>query len=81
MVKHELNVRGKSLSNHLYLVIVSSDGAAWRIFLGGGFWGFRYWSPFTGDGKSCFLVTVQCDNSTGFVNHVIHAIFLQPHSC
>lgn len=62
----------------VYLIIISVEGAARRKLCGGGLWGFRGRPPLTGDGKRCPLVTVQGDDASGFVNHVMHAIFLQP---
>lgn len=61
-----------------YLVVISADGAARRELSGGGLWSFRGWPPFTGDGKRCFLVTVKGDDSSSFVDHVMHAVFFQP---
>ena len=60
-----------------YLIIISTDGAARRKLCGGGLWGFRGWSSLTSDGKCCSLVTVQSDDATGLVDHMMHAVFLQ----
>lgn len=62
----------------VYLIIISADGAARRKLCAGGLWGFRCWPSLTGDGKCCPLVTVQGDDASGFVDHVMHAVFLQP---
>lgn len=65
-------------SSPLYLIIIRDDGAARRKLCGGGFGGFWGWPPLTGDGKRGPLVTVQGDDASGFVDHVMHAVFLQP---
>lgn len=62
----------------LYLIIISAEGAARRKLCGGGLWGSRGWPPLTGDGKGSPLVTVQGDDASRFIDHVMHAIFVQP---
>lgn len=59
-----------------YLIAISADGAARRKLCGGVFWGFRGWTPLTGDGKRRSLVAVQGDYTPGFAHHVMNAIFL-----
>ena len=73
---HDLNVRKMYFSCHLYLIIVSANGAARRKLCGGRLWGFRGWPPLTGNSKRCPLVTVQGDDASGFVDHVMHAVSL-----
>lgn len=64
--------------NHLDLIIICADGAARRKFCGGGFGGFRDRAPLAGDCKRCPLMTVQSDDASSFVDHVMHAVFFQP---
>jgi len=60
------------------LIIISANSAARRKLCCVVLWSFRGGSPLTGDGKRSSLVTVQGDDASGFVDHMMHAIFLQP---
>lgn len=61
----------------LYLIILWADGAARRKLCGWVFWRFRSWTPLTGDGKRSSLVAIQSDDTSRFIDHVMHAVFLQ----
>lgn len=60
----------------LYLIILWADGAARRKLCGWVFWSFRSWTPLTGDGKRSSLVAIQSDDTSRFIDHVMHAVFL-----